>query len=434
MTASITKCLLLSDFTINGLRGHLENSSASPKCEVTEAPFDQVAQVILQHDHHCWSTKPDCAVLWTRPERIGSCFAKVLMGEDVSEEQVLADVDAFCDLVAKLEGRVSYCFIPTWVLTLPRRGLGVIDLKPANGVAYLLAKMNMKLMERFASSRCFYVLDTSRWLLEAGKWAYSPKSWYLAKVPFGSDVFALAAKDIRAALQALGGKTKKLAIVDLDGTLWGGVVGDIGWENLTLGGHDAFGEAFADFQRELMLLRKRGILLAIASKNEESIAWEAIDRHPEMVLRKEQFVSWRINWSDKATNIAELVTELNLGLDSVVFLDDNPVERDRVRNALPQVFVPEMPGDKLLRASFLRKLDCFDPGQISETDKARTQLYQSTLRREASRTTQSMDDWLRELETRLLVEPLHNGNWDRALQLINKTNQMNLRYPPAQRC
>jgi FkbH-like protein len=201
----------------------------------------------------------------------------------------------------------------------------------------------------------------------------------------------------------------------------------VGWENLVLGGHHAFGEAFADFQRELKALRNRGVVLAIASKNEETIALEAIAKHPEMVLKKEDFAAWRINWNDKAANIADLVVELNLGMDSVVFLDDNPAERNRVREALPQVLVPDLPEDKMLFASLIRKLDCFDSAGVSEADRSRTQMYQSQREREALRAgAQSFEDWLEQLQTRLFFEPLNEANQDRALQLLNKTNQMNL--------
>ncbi len=350
-----------------------------------------------------------------------------MAGETFSEESVLSEIDGFCDLVSKVQEKLSYSFIPAWVITLPRRGLGVMEFKQGTGSTYLLGKMNAHLIQRFSTSKAFHVLDTDRWLRTAGKWAYSPKGWYLAKNPFGNEVFSQAAKDIKAALRALAGKTKKLLVLDLDETLWGGILGDVGWENLIIGGHDAVGEAFADFQHELKALRQRGVLLAIASKNDEPAALEAIAKHPEMILKKEDFVSWRINWNDKAANIAELVLELNLGLDSVVFLDDNPVERARVSEALPQVFVPELPDDRMLFATFLRKLDCFDPGFISETDRTRTQLYQTEKERETLRaTTQSFDEWLEKLATRVTIEPLNDQNWDRALQLLNKTNQMNL--------
>src|SRR5262249_25838083 len=159
----------------------------------------------------------------------------------------------------------------------------------------------------------------------------------LGKIAFAPEVLRLAAADVKAALRAVQGRSRKLVVLDLDDTLWGGVVGDVGWESLRLGGHDPIGEAFVEFQRALAALARRGVVLAIASKNTEAVALEAIDRPPEMVLRRRHFAGWRIDWRDKAGNILELVSELRLGLDAVVFLDDNPVERERVRGALPAV-------------------------------------------------------------------------------------------------
>src|SRR5438046_2923769 len=161
MSKIVTDCLLISDFTVNTLGGHLENAGGSPDCRVEVAPFDQVAQVVLQADHDCWSRKPQFVVLWTRPERVSPSFGRVLAGEAVPEQQILDEVGAFCELVSVLQERVSGCLIPSWVLTLPRRGLGLIDLKADNGIAYLLARMNLQLIQRFSSSRCFYVLDAS---------------------------------------------------------------------------------------------------------------------------------------------------------------------------------------------------------------------------------------------------------------------------------
>ena len=150
-------------------------------------------------------------------------------------------------------------------------------------------------------------------------------------------------------------------------------------------GSDAVGEAFVDFQHAAKSLKRRGVVLAIASKNDESVALEAMRSHPEMVLREDDFVAWRINWQDKAKNIAEIARELNLGLQSVVFIDDNPVERARVREALPEVLVPEWPEDKLLYASTLRSLGCFDAPALSREDAERTELYAAERKRETLR-------------------------------------------------
>jgi FkbH-like protein len=233
--------------------------------------------------------------------------------------------------------------------------------------------------------------------------------------------------DLRAAWRGLIGQSRKLVLVDLDDTLWGGLVGEEGWEKLNLGGHDPIGEAFQDFQRLLKSLIPRGVVLGILSKNEEQTALEAIDRHPEMVLRRGDFAGWRINWRDKVENLAALVSELNLGLNSVVFIDDSPVERGRVRSAFPEVLVPEWPADKMSYASALLALDCFEPPSLNETDARRSEMYTAERERKAAqREAVSLDEWLAGLDIRVTVEPLNAANLARASQLLNKTNQMNL--------
>jgi FkbH-like protein len=202
----------------------------------------------------------------------------------------------------------------------------------------------------------------------------------------------------------------------------------VGWEGLTLGGHDPIGEAFVDLQRALQALRARGILLAIASKNEEATALEAMRRHPEMVLRPEDFVAWRIDWRDKAANVEAMVRELNLGLDAVVFIDDSPAERARVREALPDVLVPEWPEQKLLRVAALQRLRCFDTLAVSAEDRARSALYAAEQRRVEARTqVGSLAQWQRSLGLRVELRPLARADLKRVVQLLNKTNQMNLR-------
>jgi FkbH-like protein len=170
------------------------------------------------------------------------------------------------------------------------------------------------------------------------------------------------------------------------------------------------------------------VLLGIVSKNDESVALEAIDRHDAMVLRRDDFVGWRINWDDKAANIAELTAELNLGLQSVVFIDDNPHERERVRTALPEVLVPDWPDDPTAYPQALRSLRCFDRPATSAEDLNRTALYLSERRRDdLLASVGSLDEWIRELGVVVKAELLDSGNVARTAQLLNKTNQMNLR-------
>jgi FkbH-like protein len=224
------------------------------------------------------------------------------------------------------------------------------------------------------------------------------------------------------------GLAKKLVVVDLDDTLWGGVVGDVGWENLVLGGHDACGEAFVAFQKGLVALTRRGVAVAVVSKNDEATALEAMRSHPEMIVKPEMLAAHRINWRDKAQNIAEIAAELNLGLQSVVFIDDNPVERGRVGEALPEVLVPDWPRDPTHYPRALEALRCFDTPHVSKEDLARNAMYATERQRSALKNVAtSIDEWLASLGLVVRFERIGKANIARAVQLLNKTNQMNLR-------
>lgn len=427
MSAAPLRGVIVSDFNAANFAGCLKNTEDLPEVEATPAPFGQVIPALLQANHPFWRDAQDFAVVWTQPQGVIRSFEQALKYQAIREERLLAEVDEYGSLLAGASGRTRSLFVPTWVIPATLREFGLLDLKPGVGLSHTLMRMNLRLAERCEKVSNIHLLNAQRWMELAGKRAWNPKLWYMGKIPFGNDVFIEAAREIKAGLRGLTGQSRKLILLDLDETLWGGVVGDVGWENLTLGGHDPVGEAFADFQRALKALTNRGILLGIVSKNEETVALEAIERHPEMVLRREDFVGWRINWRDKAENVVDLVKSTNLGLQSVVFIDDSPVERARVRETLPEVFVPEWPHDKLLCVSALQELLCFNPSAITEEDRERTRLYASEgQREELKRQVASLDEWLRTLGVTVRVEGLKEANLQRTAQLLNKTNQMNL--------
>ena len=428
MPDQTSNCLLLSDFNVQILVNYLEADERLPTFTTTTGSFGQVEQALLDSGSPVWQPTPECTMIWTRPQAVVPTFLDVLDFAEFSMQTLLSEVDKFAALVARSAERSRITLIPTWVAPEAERGWGPLDYRSERGIQATLARMNLRLAEGLGTHENIFVLDAQRWQLAAGSRAYTPKLWFMGKVPFGNEVFAEAARDIRAALVTLHGGARKLVVVDLDDTLWGGIVGDLGWENLQLGGHDQTGEAFVEFQRALKSLTRRGILLGIASKNTESVALEAIGNHPEMRLDLGDFAGWRINWQDKAQNIADLSRELQIGLQSIVFLDDSPVERERVRSALPEVLVPEWPRDPMLYAQTLRKLDCFDALHQTVEDSVRTGLYQAQRHRQEERLeAEDMDTWLRGLETTVVVETLSESNLTRVVQLLNKTNQMNLR-------
>ncbi len=318
--------ILLSDFNIDPLAGLLNNDASTPLVDATSAPFGQLYQTLINQNHECWRRDYDAAIVWTKPEAVVESFAAALRFETVEIETIFAEVDRFSAALESLSGRVASVLVPTWVIPSHLVGYGILDMRIDPGLRGLLARMNVRLAENLRDATGVYLLDTQRWLA-GGQDPFNPKLWYLAKVAFGNSVFQNAIVDFKAALAAVSQGAKKIIVVDLDDTLWGGILGDVGWRKLRLGGHDPIGEAFVDFQRALKSFTNRGILLGIVSKNDQQVALEAIERNADMILRRDDFAAWRINWNDKAQNLVDLMAELNLGLDSAVFLDDNPVEQ-----------------------------------------------------------------------------------------------------------
>lgn len=418
---------LLADFNAHNLAVLLEKNSPSPGAACAQAPYGQTIQILMDPRHEFWRGAYDALVVWTLPQLVSLEFQRVLMGEEFSNERLLTEVDSFCSVIRGIPNSVRTIVIPSWVTSASERGLGPLSLRNGIGLSNALMRMTLRLSERLDYDQRVILLDSHPWLDAAGSNAYSPRLWYMSKTPFQAAVFQEASRDIVAAINGARGFSKKVLILDLDNTLWGGILGEIGWEKLQLGGHDPIGEAYVDFQRQLKRLVGRGVLLAISSKNEETTALEAIRSHPEMLLRIEDFAAWKINWNDKASNIEELMAGLNLGLDSAVFLDDSAAERARVREALPQVTVPDMPDDPMQFASFTGRFRYFDNPILSIEDRKRSRMYAADRERSALKVAaKSLDEWLRSLNLTIEVEPLREANLERAAQLFNKTNQMNL--------
>lgn len=410
--------LLISDFNVEPLARYLSIQQDS-KTKVEVAPFGQVFQT-LDGEYQKGS------IIWTLPDRIIPSFARAIESADVDVKKCLDDVSVFVEKIIDFSTRNKFVFVASWALATNRQEYGLLDWRNGIGLTNLLARMNLHLADLLENINNVYLLDASRWSSSVSD-AVSPKMWYAAKMPYSNAVYRNATDDIVAAIDALSGRSRKLIIVDLDNTLWGGIVGETGWQGIRLGGHDFIGEAYCDFQLSLRTLSHRGIQLAIVSKNDESVALEAIEKHPEMLLRKKDFSGWRINWHDKAENIGMLVEELNLGLDSVVFIDDNIGERERVRGAFPQVLVPEWPADPAKYAMTLREMKCFNTAAISKEDRMRTAMYVAERdRRETLNSVKSKDDWLKQLNSQITVHEVEQSNISRITQLFNKTNQLNL--------
>ena len=292
---------------------------------------------------------------------------------------------------------------------------------------YQIRWLNLLLMQG-AQKENIYIVDISYVQnLYGRKLFHDEKLYYIAKMPFSTEVLPAIAREVICVIRALMARFKKCVILDLDQTLWGGIIGDDGLEGIQIG-ELGTGHAFKEFQSWLKELTKRGIILAVCSKNDEDKAKEPFIKHPEMVLRLEDIAVFVANWEDKAGNIKKIVNTLNLGMDSFVFIDDNPFERNLVRSMLPMITVPELPEDPAEYLSYLKELNLFETTSYSTADFDRTRQY----REEAERTElkeqfATYDEYLENLYMEAEAKPFDAFHIPRIAQLSQRSNQFNLR-------
>jgi FkbH-like protein len=313
---------------------------------------------------------------------------------------------------------------------------GVLDAQSTDGQIQSLQRFNRRLAALAAEHPSAYVLDYDGLVASFGRhrW-HDERKWLTARMPVSAHAIPLLAKEYMRFVLPLLGRVAKALVVDLDNTLWGGVVADDGIDCLRL---DAEYPAVAHLrlQRAILDLHARGVILAVASKNNPADALEVLETHPKMLLRPSHFAALRINWNDKVQSLREIASELNIGLDSIAFLDDSPVERLRVSVELPQVAIIELPSDPMDYADTLRSCPVFERLAISSEDRDRGRHYWEQRRRhEAMEATSTVGDYYRSLGTRLDIRGPSAQSLPRVAQLTQKTNQFNLttrRYTEAE--
>jgi FkbH-like protein len=303
---------------------------------------------------------------------------------------------------------------------------GSYDRLVPGAPARLVARLNEMLAEAAAQDGSL-LLDIARYSARDGidAW-FDTTRWLQGKIEVAPSAAPLYGDIIARLIAAQRGQSKKCLVLDLDDTLWGGVIGDVGLEGIVLGEGSAAGEAHLALQRYAKALKERGIILAVCSKNELASAEAAFHNHPEMLLKRSDITAFVANWTDKAENLRSIAAQLNIGLDSLVFVDDNPAERARVRESLPMVAVPELPEDPAHYVRCLTDAGYFEAIAFTEEDRQRVGQYAANIERETLRSSyQSMDDYLRGLQMSVVFGPVGPVDLARATQLINKTNQFN---------
>lgn len=305
--------------------------------------------------------------------------------------------------------------------------LGIVDSKQKVGLKDFFHIANTQLVDELRGEDRIHVVDLDAIASDFGKvkiinW----NTWYRGSVPFSEDFNPILADEYLRYVRAMKGISKKCIVLDMDNTLWGGIIGEDGLEGIKLG-NTSPGIEYLDFQRSLLSLYNRGIILAINSKNNFDDAIVVLREHPSQVLKEEHFAALKINWQTKVQNLIELANEINIGLDSMVFLDDNPVEREQVRQALPEVMVIELPENPRLYKTTLERLNVFDVLSLTKEDLARGEMYVGRrLRLELEHDTSTLEDFLRTLNLKVRINPVNDFDTPRVIQLIGKTNQFNL--------
>jgi FkbH-like protein len=427
----VTRLSVLASFSAQFMSAYLVVAShrSGVPVEPWFGPFNQFEQLVLEPQSELWRTAPD--VIWLAP-RLEDLEPDLLVrfyqtGADAARERLTEIVRRVTGLARAVRGR-SHATLFISNFCLPHLHTSdVLGASEPFSLKYLIADANRQLAQNVAELSDTWILDYEATVTECGAARWSdPKLHYWARAgihPVGLE--SLAARFSRC-LAAIKRPSAKCVVVDLDNTLWGGVVGDDGAEGIKIG-HNYPGNVFRDIQVFLKGLRTRGILLAIASKNDEQVVLNVLETHPDMVLRPADFSARFINWDPKAINLQRIANLLNIGLDSLVFIDDNPVERAHVRVELPSVDVPEMPADILEWLSVLRQIERFDRPRVTAEDAQRADMYAAEVsRKQLQRSAESVELFLQSLGMTATVGLCDERTLDRIHQLIQKTNQFNL--------
>ena len=413
---------IISDFNTDVFYNLLSKKINKKKYVITKPSFGLFYEKCFELIQS--KQKNHVVFVWSQIEAVLKNFNSLIMNEKVNLNSLNKEVDQYINILKQLAKKTDYLIVSSWVIPFGERGKYLNDYTDDFGLTKNLNSINEKVANELKLIKNFKLLNIDFWIKQNFS---NPKLWYAAKIPYSQKTFELCSDEFVKIIDTLEGKDKKLIIVDLDNTLWGGILGDLGWKKLNIGGHNINGEAYKDFQIRLKSLKNLGIQLAICSKNEEKKALEAIENNQNMVLKKSDFASWRINWNDKAKNVGEIISELNLTNESVVFIDDNKAERERVKGSLKGVFVPDWPIEPSGYAEKIQSLGCFNLQHFTFEDKHRTKFYQDEkTRTENKEKFISYDKWLYSTKTKVLFEKGNSKTKKRILQLINKTNQMNL--------
>jgi FkbH-like protein len=390
-----------------------------------EPEYNTVHQVVLDDRSPLYSFEPDFVVFLTAVQALRN----VLLPADVTERVEVAEreIDELLSLVRRT-AQIPGVMVVVYEFVIPyERVWGNYSSQVDGSLPNVVRRANDRLRELAAEVPNVYTIDTDHLASWGGKqrW-FDERLWFYSKSFCHPEALPLVAGEAVDIFRAVKGKSLKCVALDLDNVLWGGVIGDDGLSGIRLGDLGE-GEAFVQFQLWLRELRARGIMLAVCSKNDEAKALEPFQKHKAMVLGEADISCFIANWVDKAENLHRIAERLNIGLDSIVFIDDSPFERNLVRELVPEVCVPEMPTAPADFVPYLESVNLFEAVQFSEEDRKRADFYRANLHREdAQAKFTSIEEYLASLEMEAIFERFDDAHLPRITQLVQRTNQFNL--------
>lgn len=431
---------VVSSFTTDLLKPYLvvEAARRGLGLDLWLAPFGQVEQQALDPGSALHEQAADVVMILFHledfaPELVCRFVAHSREDLDKAREDIARRLRALLEAIRR-SGRsrilISNFAPPLWLAA------GTADSSLEHSQAGFVQRINEEIAAICRSIPDAQVFDVARTAAEVGldRWQ-DERMAYLAKAPLSADAMVAVARTIARRLSPLNGTLKKCLVLDMDNTLWGGVLGEAGIDGISLG-PDYPGNVFVDFQKRILALRDCGILLAAASKNNAPDVEQVLAGHPSCLLKRDHFAAFEVHWEDKAMSLKRIASNLNIGTDSLVFFDDNPVEREWVSAQMPEVTVIDVPATPLGYARALNACGCFDLPALTSEDLRRAGLYQQeTSRQQLQTSAGSLDDFLRGLGMTLTTGLAEEATLPRIVQLLGKTNQFNLttrRHGPAE--
>lgn len=394
--------------------------------DLFEADYNQVERQILDPTSELYGFNSEIIIVFQSTHKLGEYHSSL----SIEQRKKLADerlsfVSSICEIPALSDKKIIYFNYPEINDTV----FGSYTNKVESSFTYQVRKLNYELMNLSFDHPNLFICDIAELQNKYGRdFLFAPNVYTNTEMVISIDAIPYLASRVMDIVCAIKGTFKKCLILDLDNTLWGGIIGDDGLEGIQLGHGIGIGKAFSEFQMWVKKLKQRGIIICVASKNDERTAKEPFERHPDMILKLDDIAVFQANWETKVDNIRTIQRILNIGFDSMVFLDDNPFERNIIRENIPDITVPELPENPEDYLEYLYGLNLFETASYSDEDKDRTKQYQVEAKRVSfSKTFTNESDYLKSLNMVSTVSCFTKFNIPRVAQLSQRSNQFNLR-------